>query len=913
MSYTVTLRSGLTGVALPNGISYDGGAVVVLSDGEYGLISPEAQAALFSAASFSGGGGSGTVTSVSVATANGFAGTVANPGTTPAVTVSTTVTGLLKGSGTAVSAAAAGTDYLAPAGSGAALTGITAAQVGADASGLAAAVLATSAQKSANLSDLASAATARTNLGLAAQQVSAPSGSYAAAYGDQVQVALGTTTGIVLPAPSGAGVETVSATAVSGTGTATVTVTGAGALSAAVSPTVSPVLSSPLATGSPITSLPVNALPTAIAAGTVTIIQLSGGSFTQVFATAGAAAGATSIPVTSVTPNFAYPVTSPMAAAASVTSLPVSALPAAIAAGSVIVTAGTVSQVFTTAGAAQGATSIPVTAATPSAYFPAGSAVAGSGQVLSGYYGLSASIPVQANDSLVFRAFGSVWGYTPPAAAATLNAGAPGSSPSNPVMYAPVKWAFINYNTSVLFLGNAYIYSYAGNGGVGDTVTAGSNGILSIDSGSPSVGDRVLVCDPYAHGAGQPPHPDGIYTVTSVGSAGSPWVLTRSADCNTIAALFQYWAVTITSGSLFQGGYAVVCALSDISGVQNYLPGSTFIRLAVANLGSYAFGPSNTAVSPSNTPQQGFSAAIGTQTTASGSGSLAVGNTATASGRYSHAYGFSSSAAGQQAHSYGSFTQAAGFQATAIGTASSGGTDNSIAQASGDIATIGDAQQFTVFVYGKTTTATPLALASSLNKAIKLVQYQGTANYQKTLLAAFTIVARRTDVPGTDSVWTCQGVLRGSGAPSNTTVAAGSNGGQISLVASWATPGAGILAVASTAGYPSAGTLNVAASGSTTAVVTYTGISGNTFTGCVYVSGSPSGTVATGGTVSLVTAYSWIGGTAPSPAVVAQDSGASAWAAVITVATNVITVTVTGAAGATIVWNAQVSITEVSG
>lgn len=61
------------------------------------------------------GTGSGTVTGVSVASANGFAGTVATSTTTPAITVSTSVTGLLKGNGTAVSAAVAGTDYLAPA------------------------------------------------------------------------------------------------------------------------------------------------------------------------------------------------------------------------------------------------------------------------------------------------------------------------------------------------------------------------------------------------------------------------------------------------------------------------------------------------------------------------------------------------------------------------------------------------------------------------------------------------------------------------------------------------------------------------------------------------------------------------------------------------------------------------------
>ena len=56
----------------------------------------------------------GTVTSVSVTSANGFAGTVANPTTTPAITLSTTVTGLVKGNGTALSAASAGTDYVAP-------------------------------------------------------------------------------------------------------------------------------------------------------------------------------------------------------------------------------------------------------------------------------------------------------------------------------------------------------------------------------------------------------------------------------------------------------------------------------------------------------------------------------------------------------------------------------------------------------------------------------------------------------------------------------------------------------------------------------------------------------------------------------------------------------------------------------
>lgn len=48
---------------------------------------------------------SGTVTLVSVVGANGFAGSVANATTTPAITIATSVTGLLKGDGTGVSAA----------------------------------------------------------------------------------------------------------------------------------------------------------------------------------------------------------------------------------------------------------------------------------------------------------------------------------------------------------------------------------------------------------------------------------------------------------------------------------------------------------------------------------------------------------------------------------------------------------------------------------------------------------------------------------------------------------------------------------------------------------------------------------------------------------------------------------------
>lgn len=108
-----------------------------------------------------GGSGTGTVTSVSVATAQGFAGTVANPTTTPAITISTTVTGLLQGNGTSVVAATLGTGVLTALGvnvgsAGAFITyngdaGTPSALVGTNITGTAAGLTAGSVTTNANL------------------------------------------------------------------------------------------------------------------------------------------------------------------------------------------------------------------------------------------------------------------------------------------------------------------------------------------------------------------------------------------------------------------------------------------------------------------------------------------------------------------------------------------------------------------------------------------------------------------------------------------------------------------------------------------------------------------------------------------------------------------------------------------
>jgi hypothetical protein len=83
----------------------------------------------------------------------------------------------------------------------------------------------------------------------------------------------------------------------------------------------------------------------------------------------------------------------------------------------------------------------------------------------------------------------------------------------------------VNLATTAALPANTY---NNGTSGVGATLTANANGALSIDSTLTTATERVLIKNEAA-GAN-----NGVYTVTQVGSAGTPYILTRATDFDSV-------------------------------------------------------------------------------------------------------------------------------------------------------------------------------------------------------------------------------------------------------------------------------------------------------------------------------------------------------------------------------------------
>jgi hypothetical protein len=90
-----------------------------------------------------------------------------------------------------------------------------------------------------------------------------------------------------------------------------------------------------------------------------------------------------------------------------------------------------------------------------------------------------------------------------------------------------------------------------GSSGVGATLTASTNGVLTLDGVTPSLNDRILVKDETTF-----KEYNGIYVVTDEGSGSSPWELTRATDADEPSELTGGSFVFVESGTANGGnGY----------------------------------------------------------------------------------------------------------------------------------------------------------------------------------------------------------------------------------------------------------------------------------------------------------------------------------------------------------------------
>jgi hypothetical protein len=437
--------------------------------------------------------GAGTVTSVAVATANGFAGTVADPTLSPVITLSTTVTGLLKGDGTGVSAATAGVDYVAPgAYTASGLTMATARLLGRTTASIGA----------------AEELTVGTGLTLA-------SGSLVNAAPDQV-VSL-----------TGAGTTTISGTYPSFTITSNDSTAG----------TVTSINASGGTTGMSFSGGPVTSAGTLTLNGTLDVAHGGTGATDAAAALTNLGAYPASNPsgftsnVGTVTSVSGTGTVSGLSLSGTVTSTGSLTLGGTLA----VTPSDFASQTANTVLAApNGSAGVPTFRSLVAADVPTlnqnttgtASNVTGIVAVVNG--GTGASVAATALTNLGAAASGANTDIT----SIALTTGTISTAPSSGTdivnkAYADSIASGINFHQSVRLATAAALPANTynnGTGGVGATLTANANGALSVDGVAVVAGNRVLVKNEAA-GAN-----NGVYTVTQVGNGSTPYILTRATD-----------------------------------------------------------------------------------------------------------------------------------------------------------------------------------------------------------------------------------------------------------------------------------------------------------------------------------------------------------------------------------------------
>lgn len=95
-------------------------------------------------------------------------------------------------------------------------------------------------------------------------------------------------------------------------------------------------------------------------------------------------------------------------------------------------------------------------------------------------------------------------------------------------------------------IGNNLSATYSnGTAGVGATLTnAGTQAIFALDGVTPAVGQRILVKDQTTT------FQNGIYTLTNAGSGSTNWVLTRTADYDSVYLINPGDTLVIAAGTI---------------------------------------------------------------------------------------------------------------------------------------------------------------------------------------------------------------------------------------------------------------------------------------------------------------------------------------------------------------------------
>jgi hypothetical protein len=329
-----------------------------------------------------------------------------------------------------------------------------------------------------------------------------------------------------------------------------------------------------------------------------------------------------------------------------------------------------------------------------------------------------------------------------------------GTTPDAPVALAPV-----DYLLSTLNGDTPPACTYDDTAGT-LTENDATQGVLSADGASPSGGQRVLW---YYNGAsdGNNGETHGIYVVTEPGNGtDTPWVLTRAADCASVAQRCRYWTCGITSGVHFAAGSARVT---------NFDAGAGWFDASPAASGAYS-----TASGAGSTASGVDSTASGVGSTASGAGSTASGVGSTASAAYSTASGAGSTASAAYSTASGAYSTASAAYSTASGVESTASGAYSTASGAYSTAYSNDQAADTLShsrtpLEGQTADDTPTPLAAPDGGTFTFQTTAQVADYTKTARVRGAVVARCT-TPGTDSAWTFDGVIRGDGTTAYTWV-----------------------------------------------------------------------------------------------------------------------------------------------